>query len=109
MMGVAWVTLMWAWVIGLLAIFLPIELYAAKATPGKSDTFSEFVWWAFGVKPRRDGKPVRFRFLRRLILGLFLFALYLHLVFGLSVVPVALLAPFVGGVVLYAVLRERSQ
>lgn len=103
-----WTTLFWAWGVGLILVFLPLELYAALGTAKATDTFSEFVWWAFGVKNRASGKPVRLRGLRRLVLGLFLFALYLHLVFGLSVAPVVMLAPFVGGTIIYAFLRERS-
>ncbi len=108
-LGLSFAKLFWIWAGGLFFIFLPIELFAAKATPGLEDTFSEFCWWAFGVKPRKDGKPIPFRLLRRLTLGLFLFALYLHLVFGLSVIPVVIMSPFLAGVIVYALVRERGK
>ncbi len=109
MIGLAFTKLFLVWAAGILAIFLPIELYAATATPAKTDTFSEFVWWVYGVKPRRDGRPVPFRFLRRLTLASFLFALYLHFVFAFSYVPMAVLGVPLGGIMIYALLRERNE
>lgn len=88
------------WTIALLLGFLSVELYAAKSrAPG--DTFSEFTWDIFGVK-----KPRPFGLLRRIILGSFLGALYFHLVFGTTVLPVAVLAFPLAGVILYWAARE---
>lgn len=105
----SWAGTFWIWIGGIVAVFLPIELYAAMATPGKTDTFSEFVWWAFGVRTRKGHKPVRFRLARRIILGLFLLALYIHLVFGTSPIGVIVMAPFVAFVLAYAFFKERKQ
>jgi hypothetical protein len=93
----------WYWLGWLLVAFLPMELYAAFATPGRGDTFSEWVWWAFGVKPRKDGKHVRWARLRRAILAAFLLSLTGHLVMGWTVLPVAVFGAGVAAVIVYAV------
>lgn len=78
MMGVTWAKLLVIWGLGLLTIFLPIEVYASR----------------------------RMGFIRRLIVSLCLFSLYVHLFFGLSVVPVIMLAPPTIGVLAYELLRK---
>lgn len=117
----------WYWLAALLVGFLPLELFAAisKREYVRGGTFSEFVWWAFGVKKRahrvssicppvRPGDygliivPVRFAPARRIILGGFCTALSLHFVFGASVIPIIAFAPFVAAVLIRAVGWERN-
>jgi hypothetical protein len=96
MMEFTWV--FWFWLGGLLFLFLPMELYAAVKTPGKSDTFSEFIWWAFGVKQRLDVPQVKWARFRRFVLAGMCVGLSTHFV----LVPSGL-------IMLYAVLVERKQ
>jgi hypothetical protein len=126
----------WFWLGGILLLFLPVELWAAKKTPMKSDTFSEFIWWAFGVKTRRSRLPgaghgarrrprrvlglecdpdicscgplrVKWARARRVILAGLCLSLTAHFVFGCSVIPVVIFGAGAGLVMLYAVLFER--
>ena len=91
------------WLAWLGVFFLPVELWAAIKTPTRADTFSELVWFWFGV-PRTKGpyayRWVPFARLRRTILAAFMGSLSTHLVLGWSVIPVAL---FGGGVVIVIV------
>lgn len=67
----------WAWIFWL-AFFLLVEGKALfNKQPG--DTFSEFVWKLFHV---RDSRPTWLVVVARVVLGLFLIWLCLHLVFG---------------------------
>jgi hypothetical protein len=125
---------MWYWLIALAVGFLPLELYAAAATPGKADTFSEFIWWAFGVRPRlkwvktyehvtdlyntpqdrmewvtrRQAVPVKYPRFRRFILAGMCVSLTMHFVFAMSVVPVILFGIPVGIILIRAVGWERA-
>jgi|WetSurSiteA1Bulk_404760.scaffolds.fasta_scaffold04883_4 hypothetical protein len=97
---------MWYWLLGIAVGFLPLELYAAKATPGKADTFSEFVWWVFGVKPRSCG-PVKYALFRRLVLVGMCVSLTFHFVFAASVIPVVIFGVLCGIIMVYAFIWER--
>jgi hypothetical protein len=124
--------MMWYWLIGLGVGFLAVELYAAKATPTKADTFSEFIWWVFGVKPhvvrvkedgcgdpscydcenryRTDIKPIEYpgpRF-RRFILAGMCVSLSFHFVLATSVMPVVIFGIPVGIIMLKAIVWERK-
>jgi hypothetical protein len=107
MMEFTWV--FWFWLGGLLFLFLPMELYAAVKTPGKSDTFSEFIWWAFGVKQRLDVPQVKWARFRRFVLAGMCVGLSTHFVLGWTVLPVILFGVPSGLIMLYAVLVERKQ
>jgi hypothetical protein len=98
----------WFWIGGLLFLFLPMELYAAKATPGKSDTFSEFIWWAFGVKERRNAPKIQHPRSRRFVLAGMCLSLSTHFVLGWTVLPVILFGIPAGLIMVYAVLYERK-
>ena len=91
------------WVIWL-GLFLFFELWAAL-DKRKGNTLSETIGDWIGVPKWMKGAR-RFAPLRRLVLGFFLVALGLHLVWGTSVVPVigfgAVLA-----VVIFIGLREK--
>ena len=91
------------WLLWLGVFFLPVELYAAKSE-AVGDTFSEFAWDVFGVRRERAFGP-----LRRLILTSFLLALGSHLRFGTTVLPVAILAFPLGGIIVYWAVRERGR
>jgi hypothetical protein len=95
------------WMIGLFVGFLPFELYAAVATPTKSDTFSEYIWWVFGVRPRADGRPIKWGRARRFILAGMCVSLTAHFVFAATVVPVIIFGTGAGATMLYAFIKER--
>lgn len=97
----------WYWLFGLMFLFLPVELWAAISQKGKGGTFSEFVWWAFGIKPRPDGQLVRFAGGRHVVLTGMCLALFAHFRFGFSVIPVAGFGVLVGVILLRALLWER--
>jgi len=71
------------WVVWLLVIFLPYELYGAFSKKD-GDTLSENVWDWFAVK----NKNAKYGRLRRLILFGFWVGLGSHFVFATSVLPV---------------------
>jgi hypothetical protein len=104
---VAFASMFWYWVFGLLLLFLPMELWAAIKTPTKSDTFSEFVWWTFGIKPRRDGRVVKWARARRFILTGMCVSLTAHFVGGVTFIPVAVFGAGCAVVMGYAVAKER--
>jgi hypothetical protein len=100
----------WYWLVGLFALFLPVELFAAIHPKGRGEggTFSEFVWWAFGVKPRPDGKPVRYAGGRHVVLVAMCAALLAHFGFGFTFIPVAVCGLGVAVVLVRAVFWERK-
>lgn len=99
----------WYWLGWLLVAFLPRELWGALKTPTRPDTFSEFCWFSFGVKPRRDGTMVPLAPLRRMTLVAFMGALTMHLAFAWTVVPVAVFGAGIGAVLIRAVGWERKR
>jgi hypothetical protein len=103
----------WYWLVWLFVVFLPVELYAAYATPGRKDTFSHFIWWAFAIKPSWAAlvpgyRPPRWARGRRLILAGFMGSLSGHFVFGWSSVPLIAFGIGVVFVLAWAVLKERN-
>ena len=101
------------WLAWLLVFFLPPELWAATRTPGRADTFSDFVWRAFGV-PRRTGPlslraPVPWARARRSVLAAFMGSLSGHFVFGWSAVPLMVFGAGVAAVLVRAVGWERKR
>lgn len=91
------------WFLWVFAIFLPVELIAAKMRQ-KGNTFSETTWDWFGVK-----SPKPFGVWRRLALAAFLVSLSIHLLFATSAIPVMLTGAPVGGIILYSMLFERKR
>ncbi len=96
------------WVIWLLVWFLPAEIYTAAFTPKKKDTFSEFVWWAFGIRRPKGSPPVSWAWLRRSILALFMTSLTLHFVVELSAIWLIVFGIGVGAIFAYALVMERG-
>lgn len=101
----------WYWAAGLFALFLPVELFAAVHPKGKAEggTFSEFVWWAFGIKPRPTGTPVRYAGGRHIVLIGMCGALLAHFGFGFSFIPVAVMGVPVAVIMVRAIFWERNQ
>lgn len=98
----------WYWLAWLLVAFLPFELRAAIATPGKRDTFSEWIWWAFGIKHGRP--PLRpWLRVRRIVLAGFMGSLSGHFVFGWSAVPLVVFGAGVAAVLARAIGWERGR
>jgi hypothetical protein len=87
----------WYWLIWLVVIFLIYELYAARFTPDKKDTFSEWSWDVFAV--RRRGAP--YGPLRRFILQGMTISLYFHLNYATSAWPVGIFGVGVAWTLLY--------
>ena len=99
----------WYWLVGLAFLFLPVELFAAKSKgKAKNGTFSEFIWWAFGIKPRPDGRPVRYAGARHFVLTGMCVSLLVHFRFEVSFIPVAAFGALVGVVLIRAVFWERK-
>ena len=103
----------WWWLAWLLVFFLPPELWAAIRTPGRADTFSEWIWRAFGV-PRKKGPlagrpPVKWARARRTVLAAFMGSLSGHFVFGWSAVPLMIFGAGVTAVLVRAVGWERNR
>lgn len=83
------------WWLGWLFLgFLPAELRAASNRE-KGDTFSEWVWHVFYTRWRKG------------VLLAFLLSLTSHLVFGTTVVPVAVCGAAVGAIFTYWAAKER--
>jgi len=114
----------WYWFVGLAIGFLPLELYAAfsKRKLVRGGTFSEFVWWAFGIRRRSCACPccesadpedrclgprVRYAALRRAILTAFCLALSAHFILGISAVYVIVTGIPVAVVLVRAIGWER--
>lgn len=99
----------WYWLVGLVLLFLPVELFAAIHPKDKArgGTFSEFVWWAFGIKARPDGRPVRYAGARHFVLTGMCVSLLVHFRFEMSFVPVAVFGALVGVILIRAVFWER--
>lgn len=89
------------WLIWLVVIFLPFELWAAFSKK-KGDTFSENVWDWFAI--RRLDAPLGF--LRRFFLAAFLTGLGSHFLFATSVVPVIVFGVGVGWSIYYHYTHE---
>lgn len=105
-MAWTWATPWWlAW---LILGFLPVELFAAVKTRGTPDTFSEFVWWVFGIKPRKSGHVVKARRTRKLILAGFMSSLWLHFVEGWGPQGIIVFGVGVAFTIAYAVAFERE-
>lgn len=113
----------WYWFLALVIGFLPLELFAAKSKKPwvRGGTFSEFVWWAFGVKRRlctcstcrmtgvyEWGAPVRWAFARRLSLSGMCLSLSAHFIFGTGVEGVVAFGIPVGIVLIRAIGWERA-
>ena len=96
------------WLGGLLLLFLPMELYAAVKTPGRTDTFSEFVWWAFGIKTRAAKQQVKWARFRRLSLAGMCVSLTAHFVLGVGPAGVIIFGVPCGLIMLHAVMFERG-
>jgi hypothetical protein len=96
------------WLAWLLIGFLPIELWAAVKTKGTPDTFSEFVWWAFGIRPRKTGHAVKAQRFRQLILAGFMISLSTHFVLGWGPQGIILFGVPVAAIIGYSTLKERS-
>jgi len=105
--SVAFTGMMWYWAAGILLGFLPLELFAAIKTPGKSDTFSEFVWWVFGVRRRIDKPVVKWARFRRFVLAGLCVSLTFHFVFAFTYIPIAIFGAPAGAIILYAFVKER--
>ena len=110
----------WYWLGGLLLLFLPVELWAAAKTPTKTDTFSEFIWWVFGIKQRvcpcgvvdcilNPARTVRWARARRFVLAGMCVSLTAHLVFAFTFIPVAIFGAACGVIMVYAVAYERKR
>jgi len=110
------VPIFWYWFFGITVAFLVPELLAAHQhkTTGfwgwllSRGTFSEFVFWLFGIKPRPDGKPVRWIAGRHLVLDAICFVLWYHFRFASSAVPVALVGLVVFILMVRAMFWERK-
>lgn len=103
----------WWWLAWLLVFFLPRELWAAIRTPGRPDTFSEWIWRSFGV-PRKSGPlagraPVPWARARRSVLAAFMGSLSGHFVFGWSAIPLMVFGAGVAAVLVRAVGWERGR
>lgn len=102
----------WWWLAWLGLAFLPRELWAAAFTPGRPDTFSEWIWRVLGV-PRKAGplagRQVPWARGRRTVFLAFWGALGAHLAFGWSVVPVVVFGAALAAVIAWAVLKERDR
>jgi hypothetical protein len=90
------------WLVWLLIIFLPYELYAAF-TKKKGDTLSENTWDWFAIKNR----GAKFRNARRFILLGFWVSLGSHFVFATTVLPVILFGIGMGWSIWYYYRREK--
>jgi len=103
--------LFWYWAVGLFALFLPVELFAALHPKGHGEggTFSEFIWWTFGIKPRPDGKPVRYAAGRHVVLIGMCAALLAHFGFGFSFIPLAIFGVPVAVTIVRALFWERAK
>jgi hypothetical protein len=101
----------WYWAAGLFFLFLPVELFAAiSKRPGwQGGTFSEFIWWTFGIKPRPDGKPVRYAAARHYILIAMCASLLAHFGFGFSFIPLAVCGVPVAVIFVRAIFWERKE
>jgi len=110
------VPIFWYWFFGIMVLFLPVELLAAMQhkTTGfwgwllAHGTFSEFIFWVFGIKPRPDGKPVRWAAERHFVLTGMCIALWYHFRFASTVVPVAGFGILVGVVMIRTMFWERK-
>ena len=97
--------MMWYWLAGILIGFLPLELYAATRTPGKADTFSEFVWWSFGIKPKAT--TVKYPRFRRFVLTGLCVSLTFHFVLAWSFIPIVIFGVPAGAIMAYSFAKER--
>lgn len=89
------------WIIWLVVIFLPYEVYAALSkTPG--DTLSENVWDWFAVKHTQ----AKYGKLRRFVLWGFITALASHFIYATTVIPVIVFGVGIAWAIYYHYAHE---